>query len=302
MLFRSWTDAVEAARVVATAVSAPLTVRAGQRAPWHPGRCAELIVGDRVVGFAGELHPRAIAALGLPPRTAAMELDLGPVLAAAPELVLAPTVSPFPVASQDVALVLDAAVPVAEVAAALDAGAGDLLESLRFFDVYTGDQVPPGHRSLAYSLRFRAPDRTLTVAETTAARDAAVAEAARRTGAQLLKAEQVVRSDQGGVGGKHIPDELLLREAVDKPPRPSRSCPPGSRSEAGEGAQPCLVVEVEDHAGRLAVAGRGEDGAAETRRVLPDRVEGERVGAVVGERERRQLEALGYRVTLEPAA
>ena len=180
-----WTDAVEAARVVATAVSAPLTVRAGQRAPWHPGRCAELIVGDRVVGFAGELHPRAIAALGLPPRTAAMELDLGPVLAAAPELVLAAPVSPFPVATQDVALVLDAAVPVAEVAAALDAGAGDLLESLRLFDVYTGDQVPPGHRSLAYSLRFRAPDRTLTVAETTAARDAAVAEAARCTGAVL---------------------------------------------------------------------------------------------------------------------
>src|SRR5664280_2232684 len=188
-----WTDAVEAARVVATAVSAPLTVRAGQRAPWHPGRCAELIVGDRVVGFAGELHPRAIAALGLPLRTAAMELDLGPVLASAPEVVSAPVVSAFPVATQDVALVLDAAVPVAEVAAALDAGAGDLLESLRLFDVYTGDQVPPGHRSLAYSLRFRAPDRTLTVAETTAARDAAVAEAARSTGRRAA-----VESGTGG--------------------------------------------------------------------------------------------------------
>ena len=73
--------------------------------------------------------------------------------------------------------------PAAEVEAALRDGAGELLESLRLFDVYRGAQVGAGHESLAYTLRFRAPDRTLTVEEVTAARDAAVAEAGRRTGA-----------------------------------------------------------------------------------------------------------------------
>ncbi|MDP9407356.1 MAG: phenylalanine--tRNA ligase subunit beta, partial [Actinomycetota bacterium] len=93
--------------------------------------------------------------------------------------------STYPVAKEDVALVVDAAVPAADVEAALRAGAGPLLEALRLFDVYTGPQVGEGRRSLAYSLRFRAPDRTLTVAEAVTARDAAVAEAERRTGARL---------------------------------------------------------------------------------------------------------------------
>ncbi|WP_181784969.1 phenylalanine--tRNA ligase subunit beta-related protein, partial [Pseudonocardia pini] len=70
-----------------------------------------------------------------------------------------------------------------EVAAALTAGGGELLEAVRLFDVYTGDQVGEGKRSLAYSLRFRAPDRTLTNEEANAARDAAIAEAAARVSA-----------------------------------------------------------------------------------------------------------------------
>jgi phenylalanyl-tRNA synthetase beta chain len=79
--------------------------------------------------------------------------------------------------------VVDASVPVADVESALREGAGELLESLRLFDVYRGEQVGAGHASLAFTLRFRAPDRTLTAEEVSAARDAAVAEAARRTGA-----------------------------------------------------------------------------------------------------------------------
>jgi phenylalanyl-tRNA synthetase beta chain len=91
----------------------------------------------------------------------------------------------FPIATQDVALVVSADVPAADVEAALRAGAGELLESIRLFDVYDGPQIGGGRKSLAYALRFRAPDRTLTVEDTTAARDAAVAEAQRRTGAVL---------------------------------------------------------------------------------------------------------------------
>ena len=180
----SWADAVEAARIVARAANVELTFRNDVHAPWHPGRCAALFAGDRLVGHAGELHPRVIEAFGLPARTAAMELEIDR-LDAVDEPIAAPSVSTFPVATQDVALVVDASVPVAEVQAALQAGAGELLESLRLFDVYEGPQIGAGKRSLAFALRFRASDRTLTVDETTTARDAAVAEAHERTGAEL---------------------------------------------------------------------------------------------------------------------
>jgi phenylalanyl-tRNA synthetase beta chain len=153
--------------------------------PWHPGRCAELIVDGAVVGHAGELHPRVLGAYGLPPRSAVMELDLRAVLAAATPVRLDGSLSGYPVAKEDVALVVGSAVAAADVAAALRAGAGELLESARLFDVYTGEQVGPGHKSLAYALRFRAPDRTLTVDEVSAARDAAVAAASAAVGAAL---------------------------------------------------------------------------------------------------------------------
>ena len=179
----TWADAVQAARLVAAASGVELTVRAGEQAPWHPGRCAELLVGDRVVGHAGELHPRVCAALELPARTSVMELDLDALPAA--EVPVGPPISGFPPVLLDLALVVKDEVPAAEVASALTAGAGELLESIRLFDVYTGPPVPAGSRSLAYALTLRAFDRTLTSEEATAVRDAAVATAAERTGAEL---------------------------------------------------------------------------------------------------------------------
>ncbi len=177
----TWADAVEAARTVARTCRVELTVRRGESAPWHPGRCAELVLDARVVGYAGELHPRVTAALDLPPRSCAMELDLAAFPAARP--VTAPHLSTFPPVLLDVALVVGQEVPAADVEAALREGGGELLESVRLFDVYRGlggDAV-----SLAFSLRLRAPDRTLTVEEATGVRDAAVALAGQRTGAVL---------------------------------------------------------------------------------------------------------------------
>ncbi len=178
-----WADAVQAARLVGAAYGVTLSAVASDLAPWHPGRCAELRVGDWPVGHAGELHPKVVEALGLPKRTVAFELDLDalPLKDHRP----APVVSPYPPVLLDVAVVVDAAVPAEEVARALRDGGGALLEDLRLFDVYVGDQVGDGKRSLAYALRFRAADRTLTVEEATAGRDAAVAEAADRFGAAL---------------------------------------------------------------------------------------------------------------------
>ncbi|MET8075992.1 phenylalanine--tRNA ligase subunit beta [Streptomyces sp. NPDC005303] len=181
-----WADAVEAGRLVAREAGAELVVRRGQYGPWHPGRCAEFVVGDTVVGHAGELHPRVVKAFGLPARTCAMELDLDVLEAVGDDTPQAPAISTFPVATQDVALVVDKFVPHAEVEAALREGAGELLEAIRLFDVYENEeQLGDGRKSLAYALRFRASDRTLTVDEASAARDAAVALAGERTGAVL---------------------------------------------------------------------------------------------------------------------
>ncbi|GII95300.1 phenylalanine--tRNA ligase subunit beta [Sinosporangium siamense] len=180
-----WADAVEAARAVAREAGAELSVQADQHAPWHPGRCAALYVGDTLVGHAGELHPRVVEAYGLPPRACAMELELTRLERLHTGPVQARRVSAYPVATQDVALIVPDWTSVADVETALRDGAGELLESVRLFDVYTGAQVGEGNKSLAYTLRFRAPDRTLTVEETTAARDAAVAVAAERLGAHL---------------------------------------------------------------------------------------------------------------------
>jgi phenylalanyl-tRNA synthetase beta chain len=193
-----WADAIEAARIVGAVRHLSFEARAAAEAPWHPGRCAALYVlasGDDglerewLAGHAGELHPRVIAAYGLPPRTSAFELDLAVLAAAeaAADPVRGPALPAYPPATQDVALVVPEEVPAAEVVAALTAGAGELLEDVRLFDVYTGAQLGEGRKSLAYTLRLRAPDRTLTAAEATAARDAAVAEAARRTGAVLRR-------------------------------------------------------------------------------------------------------------------
>ncbi|MFC9532873.1 phenylalanine--tRNA ligase subunit beta [Streptomyces sp. NPDC056975] len=184
-----WADSVEAARTIAREAGVELIVRGDQHAPWHPGRCAALFAvvdgAETLVGHAGELHPRVIKALHLPERSCAMEVDLDLIERAGTGALQAPRISTFPVATQDVALVVDASVPAADVEKALREGAGELLESLRLFDVFTGEQLGEGRKSLAYALRFRAADRTLTVDEASAARDAAVALAAERTGAVL---------------------------------------------------------------------------------------------------------------------
>ena len=182
-----WADAIEGVREVASAIGVTVTVRSSSLAPWHPGRCAEVFVGkdgaERSIGFAGELHPRVCASFGVPARTAVAEINLSALLAEAVVIVPGPEFSTFPVAKEDVALLVPVEVPAEAVAETLRAGAGPLCESVRLFDVYTGEQVGAGHRSLAFALRFRAPDRTLTEDETGAARAAAVELAGQRHGA-----------------------------------------------------------------------------------------------------------------------
>lgn len=179
----TWADAVQVVREVARVLRVDVEVLQATREPWHPGRCAQFRIGGVEFGYAGELHPSACAAYGVPARTCAVEIDLEFLIAQAPAAVQPAPFSTYPVAKEDVALVVDRDLPAAVLAETLREGAGPLLESVRLFDVYESAQIGAGKRSLAFALRFRAPDRTLTEAETGAARDAAVALAAERHGA-----------------------------------------------------------------------------------------------------------------------
>jgi phenylalanyl-tRNA synthetase beta chain len=181
-----WADAIQAARDVLSAAAVPgedIAIEQVVREPFHPGRAASISVAGQAVGVAGELHPAVCAALDLPRGTCAVELELDAV--ALPPVTPPPVISNYPPALIDVALVLPEQIPHAAVEATLREGAGSLLESIRLFDVYQGKGVEEGKRSLAYSLTFRAPDRTLKVEEAVAARDAGVALAAKRFGAAL---------------------------------------------------------------------------------------------------------------------
>jgi len=176
-------DAFEAARTIARACGVEVTLRGAQHLPWHPGRCAEVLVDSVVVGHAGQLHPGVVERSGLPKGSCAVELDLDavPIVESLP----APRVSPFPAVFQDLSLVVGAEVAAQDVIDAVRDGAGELLEDVALFDVYTGPQVGDGRKSLTLALRFRAADRTLAEAEASSARDAALATAAERLGAAL---------------------------------------------------------------------------------------------------------------------
>ncbi|MGL5406212.1 MAG: phenylalanine--tRNA ligase subunit beta [Propionibacteriaceae bacterium] len=178
-----WEQAFAMADIAAAVYGVTLERRSTVMAPWHPGRCAELRYNDVVIGHAGELNPHICKVSGLKPRTAVFELNLDLMLSVAPGAGRIGAISSYPVVKEDVALIVDESVTVAEVTQALREGAGDLLESLALFDLYTGEQVDAGKKSLAFALRFRAKDRTLTQAEATSARESAIALAVARVGA-----------------------------------------------------------------------------------------------------------------------
>ncbi|EGD56007.1 phenylalanine--tRNA ligase subunit beta [Gordonia neofelifaecis] len=176
-------DAFEAARQIGRAAGVELTLVAAEYLPWHPGRCARLEVDGVVVGHAGELHPAVLERTGLPARLCAVEIDVDalPLRQNLPS----PQVSAFPAVLQDVNVVVAQDVAAQDVQDALVAGAGELLESIALFDVFVGEQVGEGNKSLTFALTFRASDRTLTEDEGSEAKMAAVAHAGEVVGARL---------------------------------------------------------------------------------------------------------------------
>lgn len=179
-----WADAVDVVRLMAEVTGVDVVVRQGSHQAFHPGRTAEIALRTgEVLGYAGELHPKLIAAQDLPARTVGLEVTADLLFEAAADVIVARSLSTYPAATQDVALVVDSAVVAGDVLETLREGAGKLLEDVSLFDVYTGQSIGEGRASLAFALRFRAPDRTLTAEEASAARDAAVALASERFGA-----------------------------------------------------------------------------------------------------------------------
>ncbi|MCC3292783.1 phenylalanine--tRNA ligase subunit beta [Arthrobacter sp. zg-Y1110] len=179
-----WADAVDYARLMGDVLGVELVVEQGTHQAFHPGRTARIALrSGETVGYAGELHPKLLAARDMPARTVAAELNVDAIFDAAPDVIVARPISSFPISTQDVALVVAEDVPAEQVREALREGAGELLEDVSLFDVYAGQGIEPGHKSLAFALRFRAPDRTLTADEASEARAAAVSLAAERFGA-----------------------------------------------------------------------------------------------------------------------
>ncbi|WP_461163315.1 phenylalanine--tRNA ligase subunit beta [Arthrobacter sp. R4-81] len=179
-----WADALDIARLAGDVLGVELVVSQGRHQAFHPGRAARLSLrSGEIVGYAGELHPKLLAAQDMPERSVAVEINADVLFEAAADVIVARHISTFPVATQDVALVVPQEVAADEVLTALREGAGELLEDVALFDVYAGKGIEDGKKSLAFSLRFRAADRTLTAEEASAARESAVALAASRFGA-----------------------------------------------------------------------------------------------------------------------
>jgi phenylalanyl-tRNA synthetase beta chain len=182
---RSLADALSTVQQLAATMLVEIDVVTGSHQALHPGRTAELRVGDQVVGYAGELLPALARELDLPRVVAVLELDLSVLIeSAAADIAAIPIVS-FPAATQDVSLVVAESVQAGELLSIVREGAGQLLEGVRLVDDYRGAGIPDGRKSLTFALRFRAVDRTLTQAEATEAKNSAVALATGRVGAEL---------------------------------------------------------------------------------------------------------------------
>jgi phenylalanyl-tRNA synthetase beta chain len=182
-----WHDAVEAAVRIGAAVGAEVRFRQ-EAGPvgFHPTRSAEVVAGDAagtVIGVVGELLPGSVE--DVPGRVAAVEIDVDALIRVAPLEIGFTPISTMPAATQDVSLVVAEPIPAGDVLDAFVTGAGPLLEAIDLVDDYRGAGLPDGTKSLTFALRFRAPDRTLTAGEATAAKESGVAATTERLGAHL---------------------------------------------------------------------------------------------------------------------
>ena len=171
------------AAVGALGISLTLTPREGM--PYHPTRAALVSIGSTPAGSIGELHPAVAQGCDVPEGTVAFEIALAPVFAALPAKVKVPELPRFPPIVIDVAVVVDERIPAESVETAIAEAGEPELSSIRLFDVYRGEQIRTGLKSLAYALQLRAVDRTLTDDDAVAVRDRIVERLRVDLGAEL---------------------------------------------------------------------------------------------------------------------
>ena len=178
-------QAILAVEQIARAAGVEFELRQVGALGYHSGRSAEVLVEGQVVGYVGEIDPAISTEYHLPRRVAAFEINLDALFSHAPQVLQASELRVMPAATQDLSLLVDANVPAAELMSVIREGAGELLEDVTLVDDYRGENVPQGAKSVTFSLRFRASDRTLTQAEASQSKDAAVTLANQKFGATL---------------------------------------------------------------------------------------------------------------------
>jgi phenylalanyl-tRNA synthetase beta chain len=178
-------QAILAVEQIARAAGVEFELRQVGALGYHSGRSAEVLVEGQVVGYVGEIDPAISSEYHLPRRVAAFEINLDALFSHAPQVLQASELRVMPAATQDLSLLVDANVPAAELMSVIREGAGELLEDVTMVDDYRGENVPQGAKSVTFSLRFRASDRTLTQAEASQSKDAAVTLANQKFGATL---------------------------------------------------------------------------------------------------------------------
>jgi phenylalanyl-tRNA synthetase beta chain len=153
---------------------------------FHPGKCAEVVLGERRAGVVGEIHPIVRRRFDFPATALlAAELELEVLLAGRAVDRSISAVPAYPPVLEDLAFIVDEDIPAERVEAALREAGGELLAEVRLFDHYQGASIEPGRKSLAYSLTYQAPDRTLTDAEVRQVRERLIDHLRSNLGAKL---------------------------------------------------------------------------------------------------------------------
>ena len=152
---------------------------------FHPGRCAEIKAGGKVIGIIGEIHPAVSRKYGIDTPVYIAELDFENVFLNIKADIKFKELPKFPAVTRDIAMLVDKAVPVSDIEDIISKASGKMLESLALFDVYEGEQIPEGKKSVAYSAVYRAADRSLTGEEVQKVFDKVVKNLEHQLGAQL---------------------------------------------------------------------------------------------------------------------
>ena len=152
---------------------------------FHPGRCAKISAGNKVIGIIGEIHPAVSRKYGIETPVYIVELDFENVFLNIKTDIKFKELPKYPAVTRDIAMLVDKTVPVADIENVIKKTSGKMLESLQLFDVYEGKQIPEGKKSVAYSAIYRSADRSLTGDEVQKVFDKVVKNLENQIGAQL---------------------------------------------------------------------------------------------------------------------